>query len=125
MVRIWHGRVATDRAEEYLRLMRDVAVPDYRETPGNLAAYALSRTEDAVTHVLMLSHWESLAAVALSPESQSSRRSTTTSTATSCWSSSRPCSITRCPAAPAAAPPTSTSDTPIPFRPAQLADMLD
>ena len=64
MVRIWHGRVATDRAEEYLRLMRDVAVPDYRETPGNLAAYALSRTEDAVTHVLMLSHWESLAAVA-------------------------------------------------------------
>ena len=64
MVRIWHGRVASQRAEEYLRLMRDVAVPDYRETPGNLAAYAMSRTEDAVTHVLMLSYWESLAAVA-------------------------------------------------------------
>jgi len=64
VVRVWHGRVASQRAEEYLRLMREVAVPDYRETPGNLAAYALSRTEDAVTHVLMLSCWESLAAVA-------------------------------------------------------------
>jgi heme-degrading monooxygenase HmoA len=39
-------------------------LPPYRETPGNLSAYALSRTDDAVTHVLMLSVWESQAAVA-------------------------------------------------------------
>ena len=64
LVRIWHGRVASDRAEEYLQLMQDVAIPDYRQTPGNVAAYTLSRTEDATTHVLMITCWESLAAVA-------------------------------------------------------------
>jgi heme-degrading monooxygenase HmoA len=56
--------VTTDRAEEYLQLMQDVVVPDYRQTPGNVAAYTLSRKEDAITHVLMVTCWESLGAVA-------------------------------------------------------------
>jgi hypothetical protein len=40
--------------------MRDVALPDYRSIPGNLAALALRRDDtDGVTHVLMITLWAS------------------------------------------------------------------
>ena len=28
IARIWHGRVSLDKAQQYLRLMREVALPD-------------------------------------------------------------------------------------------------
>lgn len=39
IARIWHGRTATAKADEYLAFLRERALPDYRGTPGNLAAY--------------------------------------------------------------------------------------
>lgn len=73
IARIWRGQVRTDKADAYMQLMRDVALPDYQGTPGNLGAYALHREHDAdpgpdihgqgVTEVVMLSLWESLAAI--------------------------------------------------------------
>ncbi|MDQ3690339.1 MAG: antibiotic biosynthesis monooxygenase [Chloroflexota bacterium] len=63
IVRIWHGRVSRPKADAYFALMEQVALPDYRSVPGNLAAYALRRDEDDVTHVLMLTFWESDAAI--------------------------------------------------------------
>ena len=38
IARIWKGRTAQARAPDYLRLMHDVALPDYRRVPGNLGA---------------------------------------------------------------------------------------
>jgi len=44
--------------------MRDVALPDYRSIPGNLAAVALRRDDpDGTTHVVMLTLWASRDAV--------------------------------------------------------------
>jgi heme-degrading monooxygenase HmoA len=63
IARLWHGRVPADKADAYLDLMERVAVPDYRAVAGNLAAYALRRDEGDVTHVLMLTFWESLDAI--------------------------------------------------------------
>ena len=63
IARLWQGRVRTHQAGAYLNLMRSVAIPDYRAVPGNLAAYALSREEGQITHVLMLTFWESLDAI--------------------------------------------------------------
>lgn len=63
IARRWHGMVAADRAEEYLALMRDVAVPDYRHTPGNLGAWSLSRPDGNVVHVEMLTLWEDIEAI--------------------------------------------------------------
>ncbi len=59
ITRIWHGRTTAAKADEYLDLMRTVAIPEYRATPGNKGAYALRRIEDDVAHFLMLTFWES------------------------------------------------------------------
>jgi hypothetical protein len=51
ITRIWHGRNTPSRKRrvpEYLNLMRTVAIPDYRSTPGNKGAYALRRMEGVV-----------------------------------------------------------------------------
>jgi heme-degrading monooxygenase HmoA len=61
--RRWHGRVPAGKAEEYLRLMRDLALPDYRSTPGNRGAWCLHRREASIVHVEMFTLWEDEAAI--------------------------------------------------------------
>ena len=61
--RRWHGRVPADKAGEYLRLMAEVGLPDYRSTPGNRGAWCLHRPEGEVIHVEMFTLWEDLAAI--------------------------------------------------------------
>lgn len=63
IVRNWHGRVPAAKADAYLELMRQVAIPDYENTPGNLGAWALSRAEGDVVHIEMLTFWASLDAI--------------------------------------------------------------
>lgn len=63
IARRWHGRVPADKADEYLKLMKDVGLPDYRSTPGNVAAWCLHRCEGDVLHVEMLTLWEDLDAI--------------------------------------------------------------
>jgi heme-degrading monooxygenase HmoA len=63
IARIWHGIVPISKADEYLRLMQTVALPDYRATPGNRAAYALREIRGEEAHFLMLTFWESLQAI--------------------------------------------------------------
>lgn len=59
ITRIWHGTTTTGKADEYLNLMRSVAIPDYRATPGNRGAYALRRIDGDTAHFLMVTFWES------------------------------------------------------------------
>ena len=59
IARQWHGLVPTERAEAYVALMRDVALPDYRRTPGNRGAWCLTRVEGGVVHIEMLTFWDS------------------------------------------------------------------
>ena len=59
IVRIWHGRLPRDKADDYFRLMERVAIPDYRATSGNRGAYALRSDRGDSTDVLMVSIWES------------------------------------------------------------------
>jgi heme-degrading monooxygenase HmoA len=59
ITRIWHGRTPTVKSDEYLDLMRTIAIPDYRATPGNKGAYALRRIEGDTAHFLMITFWES------------------------------------------------------------------
>jgi hypothetical protein len=63
MTRIWHGATPTSKSDEYLNLMRTVAIPDYRSTPGNKGAYALRRIEGDTAHFLMVTFWESEVAI--------------------------------------------------------------
>ena len=53
IARIWHGATPATISDEYLNLMRTVAIRDYRSTPGNKGAYALRRIEGDTAHFLM------------------------------------------------------------------------
>ena len=57
IARLWHGAVPAARADAYVALMRSVAIPDYKATPGNLGAWCLHRAEGDVVHFQMLSFW--------------------------------------------------------------------
>jgi len=86
VTRIWHGATPIDKSDEYLNLMRTVAIPDYRSTPGNKGAYGLRRIEGDTAHFLMITFWESEERSVPLPETTSAWRNTTTSTKISCLS---------------------------------------
>ena len=63
IARRWHGRVPSSKAEEYLRLMNDVGLADYRSIEGNRGAWCLHRREGDVVHVEMFTLWDDLGAI--------------------------------------------------------------
>ena len=63
IARRWHGRVPAAKAAEYLALMREVALPDYRSTDGNRGAWCLHRREGDIVHVEMFTLWEDANAI--------------------------------------------------------------
>jgi hypothetical protein len=63
IARIWHGIVPLAKADEYLTLMRTVALPEYRSTPGNRGAWCLRRVEGEIVHFDMLTFWDDVDAI--------------------------------------------------------------
>ena len=63
IARRWHGRVPGERAAEYLQLMAEVGLPDYRWTRGNRGAWCLFRRDNGVVHVEMFTLWDDLSAI--------------------------------------------------------------
>ena len=63
IVRIWHGRTRRERADEYGAFLTLRAIPDYRDTPGNLDVAILRRDEADVSHFLTVTRWESQDAI--------------------------------------------------------------
>jgi len=63
IVRMWHGRVPTAKADAYRAFTNGRAIPDYRSVPGNISVHILERSEGDVTHFITLTFWESLDAI--------------------------------------------------------------
>lgn len=63
IARVWHGRVPASRAEEYLALMRTVALADYRSVDGNRGAWCLTRADGDEVHFQMVTHWVDVEAI--------------------------------------------------------------
>jgi heme-degrading monooxygenase HmoA len=63
IARIWHGIVPNSKADEYLDLMRRIALPDYLATRGNRGAWCLHRIEADVTHFKTLTLWDDTDAI--------------------------------------------------------------
>lgn len=63
IARIWHGAVPLPKADEYLTLMREVAIPDYKSTNGNKGAWCLRRDEGGIVHFDMLTFWDDLESI--------------------------------------------------------------
>lgn len=61
--RIWHGRTALARADEYAAFLARRAVPDYRSVPGNLDVVVLRRDEADAAHFLTITRWSSEEAI--------------------------------------------------------------
>src|SRR5882672_7578971 len=58
IARLWHGMVPISKADEYLGLMRTIALPEYLAIRGNRGASCLHRTAADVTHFEMLTFWD-------------------------------------------------------------------
>jgi heme-degrading monooxygenase HmoA len=63
IVRMWHGRVPTERAEAYSAFTNARAIPDYRSVQGNLSVHVLQRREGEITHFITLTFWDSLESI--------------------------------------------------------------
>lgn len=63
IVRIWHGRTLADQADAYTDYLGRTGVRDFRRTPGNLGVDVLRRVVGVEAEFLVVSRWESLAAV--------------------------------------------------------------
>lgn len=63
IARTWHGITAATRADEYLDFLIKRAIPDYQSTAGNCGVTILRRIQGAEAHFLILTLWESRAAI--------------------------------------------------------------
>jgi heme-degrading monooxygenase HmoA len=63
IVRMWHGRVPTQKADAYRKFLNERAIPDYHSVDGNLSVHILERAEGEVTHFITLTFWRDLEAI--------------------------------------------------------------
>ncbi len=63
IMRLWHGKVAIENADEYEKFMIEKAAPDYGSVDGLLKLYFQRRNEEAVAHFLLVTIWDSLASI--------------------------------------------------------------
>ena len=60
IVRMWHGRVPTSKAQAYRAFLNERAIPDYQSVVGNVSVDILEREEGEVTHFITMTYWENL-----------------------------------------------------------------
>ncbi len=63
IIRLWHGRTAKERFEEYTQFMKERDAPDYASVSANLGCYFLRRLDDDAAHFLLKTLWESMDAI--------------------------------------------------------------
>ena len=57
IVRMWHGRVQTSKAQAYREFLNQRAIPDYQSAAGNISVHILERQEGEVTHFITMTFW--------------------------------------------------------------------
>ncbi len=60
VVRMWHGRVPTSKAQTYREFLNRRAIPDYQSVAGNISVHILERAEGEVTHFVTMTFWENM-----------------------------------------------------------------
>jgi len=63
IMRLWHGEVALDQADEYEKFMIEKAAPDYASVDGLLKLYFQRRNEKRTAHFLLVTIWDSLESI--------------------------------------------------------------
>ena len=60
IARIWHGRTAAEHFETYTDYLKQVAIPDYRRTPGFKGLTFLRRLSEQEAHFNLITYWDTL-----------------------------------------------------------------
>ncbi len=63
VVRMWHGRVPTSKAQAYREFLKKRALPDYQAVPGNISVHILERHAGEVTHFITLTFWQNMSTI--------------------------------------------------------------
>ena len=63
IARIWHGRTAAEKADEYFEYLNETGIPGYRAMEGNRGVYVLRRVEGEEAHFLIFTLWRSKEAI--------------------------------------------------------------
>jgi len=63
IARTWHGVTPLAKADEYLDYLLRTGVPDLQATEGNRGVYVLRRLDGDQAHFLLISLWDSMAAI--------------------------------------------------------------
>lgn len=63
IVRIWKGVTAPEHRDSYLDYLLETGLSEYRETRGNLGAFALRRSTDEGVEWMLVTLWESWEAI--------------------------------------------------------------
>jgi heme-degrading monooxygenase HmoA len=63
IVRMWHGKVPTSKAQAYREFLNARAIPDYQSVEGNVSVHILERREGDVTHFITLTFWKDLESI--------------------------------------------------------------
>lgn len=63
IMRLWHGKVALEKADAYEKFMIVRAAPDYCSVDGLQKLYFQRKNEEAIAHFLLVTIWDSLEAI--------------------------------------------------------------
>lgn len=63
IMRLWHGEVALEQADEYEKFMIEKAAPDYSSVTGLLNLYFQRKDEKTKAHFLLVTIWDSLESI--------------------------------------------------------------
>jgi len=63
IARTWHGRVPAEKSDAYYAYLLRTGLSAYAATPGNRGVHVLRRTDQGVTHFLLLTYWDSVDAI--------------------------------------------------------------
>jgi len=63
IMRLWHGEVSIEKANEYEKFMIEKAAPDYGSVDGLLKLYFQRRNENKTAHFLLVPIWDSLESI--------------------------------------------------------------
>ena len=60
IVRMWHGRVPTSKAQAYREFLNKRAILDYQSVVGNISVHILESQEGEVTHFITMTFWKNM-----------------------------------------------------------------
>jgi len=63
IMRLWHGEVAAEKADEYEQFMIERAAPDYSSVEGLINLYFQRKDEENISHFLLVTIWDSIESI--------------------------------------------------------------